>query len=74
MQDTEIIKIIFGIFLSAFSITLYIIAFTFFYKYLIQEKKCTSKVIGKVKKYTLATRVKKTLRYVCLLYIMKLTK
>ena len=56
MQDTEIIKIIFGIFLSAFSITLYIIAFTLFYKYLVQEKKCTSKVIGKVKKYTLATR------------------
>ena len=30
MQDTEIIKIIFGIFLSAFSITLYIITFTIF--------------------------------------------
>ena len=49
MQDTEIIKIIFGIFLSAFSITLYIIAFTLFYKYLVQEKKCTSKVIGILK-------------------------
>ena len=56
MQDTEIIKIIFGIMLSVYSITLYIIAFTLFYKYLVQEKKCTSKVIGKVKKYTLATR------------------
>ena len=38
MQDTEIIKIIFDIFLSTFSITLYIIAFTFFHKYLVQEK------------------------------------
>ena len=56
MQDTEIIKIIFGIFLSTFSITSYIIAFTLFYKYLFQEKHCTDKVIGKVKKYTLATR------------------
>ena len=39
-----------------FSITLYIIAFTIFYKYFVQEKKCTSRVIGKVKRYTLATR------------------
>ena len=39
-----------------YSITLYIIAFTLFYKYLVQEKKCTSKIIGKVKRYTLATR------------------
>ncbi len=38
MQDTEIIKIIFGIMLSVYSITLYIITFTLFYEYLVQEK------------------------------------
>lgn len=56
MQDIETNKIFFEIFLLVWSSTLYIIAFVFFYKYLIQERKCTSQVIGKVKRYTLATR------------------
>lgn len=39
--------------LSLGTIILFFIAFKFFYKYLIQEKKCTSKVKGIIKRYTL---------------------
>ena len=49
-------KIIPGILLSLGSIVLFLIAFKSFYKYLIQKKRCTSKVKGIVKKYTLASR------------------
>lgn len=56
MSEILIIKIEFGIFLSIGSLVLFILAFKLFYKYLIQEKRCTSKVKGIIKKYTLATR------------------
>lgn len=40
MQEIQIIKIVFGIFLTIFSVVLFIIAFKIYYKYLIQEKRC----------------------------------
>ena len=39
MQEIQIIKIVFGIFLTIFSVVLFIIAFKIYYKYLIQEKR-----------------------------------
>ena len=54
MSEMEIIKIVFGTLLSLGAIALNFIAFKLFYKYLIQEKKCTSKVKGIIKKYTLS--------------------
>ena len=56
MEGIQIIKIVFGILLSLGAIVLFLIAFKSFYKYLIQEKKCTNKIKGIVKKYTLASR------------------
>ena len=56
MEEIQINKIVFGILLSLGAIVLFLIAFKSFYKYLIQEKKCTNKVKGIVKKYTLASR------------------
>ena len=56
MSETLIIEITFGILLSIGSFVLFILAFKLFYKYIIQEKRCTSKVKGIIKKYTLATR------------------
>ncbi len=56
MEKILIIKIIFGILLSIGSLVLFVLAFKLFYKYIIQEKRCTSKVKGIIKKYTLATR------------------
>ncbi len=56
MEETMIIKIIFGIFLTIGSLVLFFLAFKLFYKYLIQEKRCTSKTKGIVKGYTLGNR------------------
>lgn len=56
MSEILIIKIVFGIFLSIGSLVLFILSFKLFYKYIIQEKRCISKVKGIIKKYTLATR------------------
>lgn len=56
MSKMEIIKIVFGTLLSLGSIVLILVAFKLFYKYLIQEKKCTNKVKGIIKKYTLTSR------------------
>lgn len=56
MNEILITKIVFGIFLSTGSLVLFVLAFKLFYKYMIQEKRCTSKVKGIIKKYTLATR------------------
>lgn len=56
MSEILIIKIVFGILLSIGSFVLFVLAFKLFYKYIIQEKRCTSKVKGIIKKYTLATR------------------
>ena len=49
-------KIVFETLLSIGSIVLFILSFKLFYKYIIQEKRCTSKVKGIIKKYTLTTR------------------
>lgn len=56
MKEIEIIKMFFGILLSLGAIVLFLMAFKLFYKYLIQEKKCSNKVKGIVKKYTLSSR------------------
>lgn len=53
MNEMEIIKIIFGIFLSIGGGVLIFLAFKIYYKYLIMEKRCVSKTKGIVKKYTL---------------------
>ena len=42
--------------MSLGTIVLLFLSFKLFYKYLIQEKRCTSKVKGIIKKYTLSTR------------------
>ena len=51
MSEIEIIKIVFGILGTLGSIVLFFISFKFFYPYLIQEKRCTAKTKGIVKKY-----------------------
>lgn len=56
MSDMEIIKIVFGIFLSIGMIVIFFIAFKLYYKYLILDKKCNKKTMGIVKRYTMATR------------------
>ena len=56
MDEIQSIKIIFGIFLSLGTAVLLLIAFKLYYKYLIQEKKCTAKTVGTVVRYTMATR------------------
>lgn len=53
MNDMEIMKLVFGILLSLGTIVLFVIAFKVFYKYLVQEKRCTAKGKGTIKKYTL---------------------
>ena len=55
MSEIEIIKLVFGIFLSIGGFVLIILAFKLFYKYLIMEKRCTSKTEGIVKRYTMAS-------------------
>lgn len=52
MSEIEITKLIFGIFLSVFGIVLIFLAFLLFYKYLVQEKRCISKVKGIIKRYS----------------------
>ena len=54
MSDIEIIKLTFGIFLSVFGLVLIFLAFLLFYKYLVQEKRCISKVKGIIKRYSIA--------------------
>ena len=49
MTDMEIIKLVFGTLLSLGAVVLFFLSFKLFYKYLIQEKRCTSKVTGVVK-------------------------
>ncbi len=56
MSEILITKIVFGILLSIGMLVLFVLAFKLFYKYLIQEKRCTSKIKGTIKKYTLASR------------------
>ncbi len=56
MTDTEIIKLVFGIFLSLGGAVLIFLAFALGYRYLIQEKRCTSRTKGIVKRYTISYR------------------
>ncbi len=51
MDDRTIIKIVFGILFSIGAFVVVFIAFKSFYKYLVQEKRCTKKTKGVVKKY-----------------------
>lgn len=56
MDATHIIRLIFGILLSSGTAVLLVIAFKLYYKYLVQERKCTAKTVGTVMRYTMATR------------------
>lgn len=56
MSEIESIQLFFGIFLALGGAVLMLLAFTLGYKYLIQEKRCTAKTAGTVKKYTAASR------------------
>ncbi len=56
MTEIAITKLIFGILLSIGSLVLIFLAYKLFFKYLVQEKKCTAKTKGIVKKYTLSER------------------
>jgi len=53
MNDMQIIKLVFGILLSLGTAVLLIIAFKLFYKYMIQEKKCTAKTKGIIRRYSM---------------------
>ena len=56
MSDMEIIKIVFGIFLSLGSAVLFFLSFKLYYRYLVQKKRCTEKVEGTVKRYSFLNR------------------
>ena len=56
MDEITVIKIVFGILLSIGAFVLLLLAYLLFYKYIVQEKRCTAKTKGIVKKYTLGTR------------------
>lgn len=56
MDENIIMKIIPGIYLSIGSAVLFLLAYLLFYKYLIQEKKCTAKTKGVVKRYSIGNR------------------
>ena len=56
MSDIEIIKIVFGIFLSLGSAVLFFLSFKLYYRYLVQKKRCTEKVKGTVKRYSFLNR------------------
>ena len=53
MSELEIIKLVFGILLSAGAVVLFVLTFTLYHKYLVQEKRCTQKIKGTVQRYTL---------------------
>lgn len=52
MNEILVIKLVFGIFLTLGAFVLFFLSFRLFYKYLLQEKRCTSNVKGTIKKYT----------------------
>ncbi len=56
MSEIEIIKLTFGIMLSLGSIVLFVLTYLLGYKYMVQEKRCTSKTTGVVRRYTMASR------------------
>lgn len=55
MSDILVIKITFGTLLTLGGVVLLFLAFKLYYKYLIQEERCTSKVKGTVKRYTICS-------------------
>ena len=55
MNEIEIIKLVFGILLSVGSLVLFFLAYILSYKYLIQEKRCSSRTTGVVRRYTFAS-------------------
>ena len=55
MSEVQLAQIIFGILLLIGGMVLLFLSFKLFYKYLIQEKRCTNKTKGIIKKYTFAT-------------------
>lgn len=58
MEETLFIKVFFGIFLSLWTIGTFFIAFKFFYRYLQEEKYCTSETVGTVRSYEWISRGK----------------
>lgn len=56
MDEVLVTKIIFGILLTVGSFVLFLLSYLLFYKYIVQEKRCTAKTKGVVRKYTLAYR------------------
>ena len=56
MKEVLVLKLVFGSFLTIGGVILLLLSFIFFYKYLIQETRCTVKTKGIIKKYTLGTR------------------
>lgn len=56
MKEVLVLKLVFGSFLTIGGVILVLLAFKLFYKYLIQEKRCTAKINGIIKKYTLGSR------------------
>ena len=56
MKEIIIIKIVSGCLLTIGALVILLIAYKIYYKYLIQEKRCTNKTKGNVKRYTLASR------------------
>lgn len=56
MDEILVTKIIFGILLTVGSFVLFLLSYLLFYKYIVQEKRCTAKTKGVVRKYTLAYR------------------
>ena len=53
MSEPEIIKLVFGILLTAGAVVLFVLTFALYHKYLVQEKRCTQKIKGTVQRYTL---------------------
>lgn len=51
MDDTQTLKIIFTIYFILWTVVSWTIAFRFFYKYLVMEKRCKVETVGIVKKY-----------------------
>ena len=56
MSETEIIKLVFGIMLSIYTVVLFVLAYALAYKYVVQEKRCTARTKGIIKRYTFASR------------------
>lgn len=56
MSEIMIIKTVFGTMLTIGSMVLFFVTFKLWYKYIIQEKRCTEVTDGIVKAYTLASK------------------